>query len=223
MHISAPTGAAKRHITSSIPCHREHVRHPHRYKASAPQRGIFNLHIIDRRKRQFDQGGWARFFHYSMGASLTSQPQHPPRHFLLLHYFYHGYPATLPPFRSGPLWTDHPPGDNFLAPPFVRIKHSMGALAPPTQARSLIILALPTPSHQTLGARLYHLFYQENYSTNTTQSSFINIAKQYSLWGLYRYFCSLILGTISKDAHDHLESFRCQRWGLMTRTDRPLT
>jgi hypothetical protein len=26
--------------------------------------------------------------------------------------------------------------------------------------------------------------------------------------------------TISKDAHDHLESFRCQRWGLMTRTGR---
>jgi hypothetical protein len=41
----------------------------------------------------------------------------------------------------------------------------------------------PTPSHQTLGARLLPLFYQENYSTNTAQSLFINIAKQYSFYG----------------------------------------
>jgi hypothetical protein len=41
----------------------------------------------------------------------------------------------------------------------------------------------PTPSHQTLGARLLHLFYQENYSTNTVQSLFINTAKQYSFYG----------------------------------------
>ena len=33
---------------------------------------------------------------------------------------------------------------------------------------------------------------------------------------------SLNLSTFAKDAHDHLESFRCQRWGLMRRTDRHL-
>jgi hypothetical protein len=98
----------------------------------------------------------------------------------------------------------------------------MGGLAPapPPQATSLIII-LAQLHHIRLWGLDFFIYFTKNTTLQTNTLIFINIAKQHSFYGgSIIAFCSLILSTISKDAHNHLESFRCQRWGLMTRTGR---
>lgn len=150
------------------------------------------------------------------GSQPVSHNTHPDTS--SIYYFHHGYPATLQPSRTGPLGIDHLPEDNFLAPSIFRFKHFMGACSSTTSYKPNHH-SCPTPSLKLWGLDFF--FYFSKKTTLQTQSFFINIAKQYSFYGSSIIaFCSLILGTISKDAHDRLESFRCQRWGLMTRTGR---
>jgi hypothetical protein len=157
--------------------------------AMAPKRGgrIFNLRIIDRQETICNRGiGLVHFD--SMGADLTIAkhiiltPTLPPT--LLLPS---GYPATLQPSRTA-LWGLIICQGIFLAPSIFRFKHFMEASCSSAINYKSIILA------QFHRIKLWGLnfiyIYQDNYSTNTTQS-LPTFAKQH-----YFYLGSSLLSTL---------------------------
>jgi hypothetical protein len=146
-------------------------------------------------KRQFDQGEWAWFIQYSMGADwpATTSTQTLPQYTIYTM-------VILPPcHHSGVvLWglIIRQQGIFFLAPSAFRFKHSnsMGACSSTTSYK---------PNHHSCPLhhiKLWGLDFLIYFTKKTTPKSlFINIEHYKTicfLWGLYGYFCSLILGTI---------------------------
>jgi hypothetical protein len=132
-----------------------------------------NLNIIDRYKTQLDQGEWAWFIPYSIGAnrSATTPTQTLPQYTI-------STMVILPPCHHSGLVLWHLiilQGIIFFSTIHLLIQTFHGGLLLQPSYKPNHH-SCPTPSHQTLGAWLLHLFYQENYSTNTTQSFFINMA-----------------------------------------------